>query len=238
MIKVLIADDHSVVRQGLQTFLALDPEIEVVGAARNGLEAVEMAGRLHPQVILLDLMMPQMDGFEAIPLLRKEVPQAHILVLTSVLDESTVARAVLAGANGYLLKNMEAAELCQTIKATSSGHVMISPEAALLLAGGVVNGLASTNPLPPHSRSSERSISAAASLEMLTEREIEVLRLVAEGRANKEIARSLGLSEGTIKTHVSIILAKLGLQSRTQAAIYASNAGLLLFSPDETTPPD
>ena len=210
-IKVLIADDHNLVRQGLQTFLSLDPDIEVVGGAANGLEAIEMAHQLEPDVILLDLMMPQFDGFAALEVLRSELPQIRVLVLTSVLEEKTIAQAVRAGAHGYLLKNMEAQELCRTIKAAVNGPFLLSPEAIQLL---VTN---TATPPPP-----------VAKTESLTGREASVLRLLAAGKANKEIARDLGVSEGTVKTHVSIILAKLGLQSRTQAAIYANQVGSAL----------
>jgi DNA-binding NarL/FixJ family response regulator len=205
-IKVLIADDHSVVRQGLQTFLSLDSEIDVVGTAVNGLEAVQKAQELVPDVVLMDLLMPEMDGIEATAELKRILPLTRVLVLTSVLEGDAISRAIKAGASGYLLKNMQPDELCRTIKAASSGPVLVSSEAIKLL----VN-----RPEP------------AGPTETLTERETEVLRLLAEGKANKEIAHRLQLSEGTIKTHVSIILAKLGLQSRTQAALYAATTGLL-----------
>jgi DNA-binding NarL/FixJ family response regulator len=211
--KVLIADDHSVVRQGLKTFLTLDPELEVVGTARSGAEAVRMAHQVKPEVVLLDLFMPEMDGFETTLVLRRELPETRVLVLTSVLEETSIARALRAGANGYILKSMEAPELCRAVKSASNSQVLVSPEVADLLADKL-------------------RITHMPSPESLTERETEVLRLVARGKANKEIAYELKLSEGTIKTHVSVILAKLGLQSRTQAAIYASNIGLVGFSGD------
>lgn len=205
-VKVLIVDDHSVVRQGLQTFLALDPDIEVVGAAVNGLQALEKAQELNPDVILLDLLMPEMNGFEAVARLKHLLPETRVLILTSVLESDAISRALKAGANGYLLKTMQSDELCQSVKAASNGPVVLSAEAVRLL----INRTEGT-----------------PSTETLTERETEVLRLVAEGKANKEIAHRLHLSEGTVKTHVSIILAKLGLQSRTQAALYAASAGLI-----------
>jgi DNA-binding NarL/FixJ family response regulator len=211
-IKVLIADDHSVVRQGLQTFLGLDPELEVVGVAVNGEEVLELAQQLQPQVILLDLMMPGMDGFAAITALRRQLPVVTILVLTSMLEHESISRALREGANGYLLKNMEGDKLCQTIKAAASGQVLLSPEVAQQLVHQA--GAASSNEMPN-----------------LTERETEVLRLVAQGKANKEIAYALGLSEKTVKVHVSIILAKLGLQGRTQAALYATRIGLVPSTP-------
>lgn len=205
-VKVLIVDDHSVVRQGLQTFLSLDAEIEVVGTAVNGLEAIQKTQELKPDVVLLDLLMPEMNGIEATAEIKRLLPHIRVLVLTSVLEGDSISRAIKAGANGYLLKNMQSDELCRTIKAASSGPILLSSDAVQLL----IN----------------RS-HTSGSADALTERETEVLRLVAEGKANKEIAHCLQLSEGTIKTHVSIILAKLGLQSRTQAALYAANLGLI-----------
>jgi len=208
-VKVLIADDHNVVRQGLQTFLSLDPEIEVVGTAMNGFEAIEKAQELNPDVVLLDLLMPEMNGIEATGRLKRLLPNTKVLILTSVLETDAISRALKAGANGYLLKSMQSDELCRTIKSAANGPVVLSSDAVRLL----INRSENSN-----------------STETLTERETEVLRLVAEGKANKEIAHRLQLSEGTIKTHVSIILAKLGLQSRTQAALYAANAGLITTS--------
>jgi NarL family two-component system response regulator LiaR len=208
-VKVLIADDHNVVRQGLQTFLSLDPEIEVVGTAMNGFEAIEKAQELNPDVVLLDLLMPEMNGIEATGRLKRLLPNTKVLILTSVLETDAISRALKAGANGYLLKSMQSEELCRTIKSAANGPVVLSSDAVRLL----INRSENSN-----------------STETLTERETEVLRLVAEGKANKEIAHRLQLSEGTIKTHVSIILAKLGLQSRTQAALYAANAGLITTS--------
>ncbi len=204
--RVLIIDDHSVVRQGLKTFLGLDPEIQVVGAAVNGKEGLRMAHELGPQVVLLDLLMPEMDGYATLAAFHQELPGIRVLVLTCVLEESAISRALKAGASGYLLKNMQAPELCRTIKAAASGPLLISPEAGQLLAN----------------RSDFNRFTSA-----LSEREIEVLKLLAIGKANKEIAQQLKLSEGTVKTHVSIVLAKLGLNSRTQAAIYATNLGLV-----------
>src|SRR6476659_4405207 len=132
--RVMIADDHSVVRQGLKSFLSLDPELEVVATACNGTEALRLAHQFKPEVILLDLFMPEMDGFEATALLRNELPETRVLVLTSVLEEASIARALRAGANGYLLKTMEAPELCRAGKSASNSQVLVSPEVAELLA--------------------------------------------------------------------------------------------------------
>jgi DNA-binding NarL/FixJ family response regulator len=209
-IRILMADDHAVVRQGLRMFLSLDPELEVVGEAQNGQEAIDMARNLKPDVVLMDLKMPVMDGITAIGNLRKEMPEIEVIALTSVLDDGSVIGAVRAGAIGYLLKDTQADDLCRSIKAAAGGQVQLSPEAAARLM---------------------REMRQPESPEQLTERETDVLRLLAMGKANKEIARALTIGEQTVKTHVSNILGKLGVQSRTQAALYAARVGLV--SPQE-----
>jgi DNA-binding NarL/FixJ family response regulator len=205
-IRILIADDHDVVRQGLRMFLGLDPELEVVGEAPNGAEACQLAEELRPDVVLMDLLMPVMDGITAISTIRREVPDTEVIAVTSVLEDASVIGAVRAGAIGYLLKDTRAEELCRAIKAAAAGQVQLSPEAAARLL---------------------REVRAPESPETLTEREVDVLRLVARGEANKQIARDLGIGEKTVKTHVSNILAKLGVASRTQAALYAVQIGLV-----------
>ena len=205
-IRILIADDHGVVRQGLRMFLTLDPELEVVGEAADGAEAVRVAHELRPDVVLMDLLMPQMDGIAATAAVRQELPDTEVLALTSVLEDASVVGAIRAGAIGYLLKDTHADELCRAIKAAAAGQVQLSPQAAARLM---------------------REVRAPDSPEALTERETEVLRLLARGQANKEIARDLQIGEQTVKTHVSNILAKLGVQSRTQAALYAARIGLV-----------
>lgn len=204
--RILIVDDHSVVRQGLQMFLALDPEIEVVGEVSNGAEAVEFVKRVKPDVVLMDLLMPVMDGIEATKIIRREYPDTEVIALTSVLEDNAVVGAVRAGAIGYLLKDTEADELVRAIKAAAAGQVQLSPKAAERLM---------------------REVRAPESPEKLTDRETDVLRLLAEGKANKEIARELTISETTVKTHVSNILMKLDVPSRTQAALYAVRIGLV-----------
>lgn len=206
-IRILVADDHSVVRQGLRMFLELDAELEVIGEAENGSEAIRMAGELQPDVVLMDLLMPVMDGVTAIGEVRRRYPDVEVLALTSVLEDASVMGAIRAGAIGYLLKDTKADELCRAIKAAAAGQVQLAPQAAARLMREV--------------RTPEESPEA------LTERETEVLRLLAQGQANKEIARSLTIGEKTVKTHVSNILGKLGVQSRTQAALYAVRAGLV-----------
>src|SRR5215471_11600049 len=205
-IRIVIADDHKVLRRGLRTFLELDPEMVVVGEAADGAEAVRLAHHLQPDIILMDLLMPVMDGITATAMIRRELPETEVLALTSVLEDASVVGAVRAGAIGYLLKDTEAAALCQAIKAAAAGQVQLTPKAAARLM---------------------QAISAAASPEALTERETEVLRLLAQGYSNKQIARSLNNTEQTIKSHVSRILSKLGVQSRTQATLYAIRTGLV-----------
>lgn len=205
-IRILLADDHSVVRQGLRMFLSLDPELEIVGEAENGAEALQKAHELNPDVVLMDLLMPVMDGITAIGRLKSEMPEVEVIALTSVLDDGAVVGAVKSGATGYLLKDTQADELCRAIKAAAEGQVQLSPQAAARLV---------------------REVQAPQSPEPLTERETDVLRLLAQGQANKQIARSLQIGEQTVKTHVSNILSKLGVQSRTQAALYAARIGLV-----------
>lgn len=205
-IRIVLADDHSVVRQGLRMFLALDPEFAVVGEATNGAEAVRLAHELQPDVVLMDLLMPVMDGITATAAIRRESPDVEVLALTSVLEDEKVIGAVRAGAIGYMLKDTEANDLCKAIKAAAAGQVQLSPQAAARLM---------------------REVRLPEAPETLTEREIDVLRLLAQGQANKEIARNLTIGEKTVKTHVSNILAKLGVPSRTQAALYAVRIGLV-----------
>lgn len=201
-----MADDHAVVRQGLRMFLALDDEISVVGEACDGRQAVELARDLQPDVILMDLLMPEMDGIQAITILRRELPDTEIIALTSVLEDSSVIGAVRAGAVGYLLKDTEADELVRAIKAAAQGQVQLSPQAAARLM---------------------REVRMPDSPEALTDREVEVLRELALGYSNKEIAQHLSIGEKTVKTHVSNILSKLNVASRTQAALYAVRLGLV-----------
>jgi two-component system, NarL family, response regulator LiaR len=209
VVRVLIADDHGVVRQGLRMFLALDPEIEIVGEATTGEETLQLARELHPEVVLMDLLMPGMGGVAATQKIRQELPDVEVIALTSVLDDDAVTGAVRAGAIGYLLKNTDADELRRAIKAAAAGQVHLSPEAAARLV---------------------REVRIPGSPEALTERETAVLRLVAKGQANKQVAKELGIGEQTVKSHVSRILGKLQVQSRTQAALYAVERGLVSAS--------
>jgi DNA-binding NarL/FixJ family response regulator len=204
-IRILLVDDHSVVRQGLRMFLSLDPELEVIGEAENGAEAVKLTMELNPDVVLMDLLMPVMDGITAIGEIRRDAPDTEVIALTSVLEDASVVGAVKAGAIGYLLKDTQSDELRRAIKAAAAGQVQLSPQAAARLM---------------------REVRAPESPEVLTERETEVLRLLAHGLANKEIAQQLSIGEKTVKTHVSNVLLKLNVRSRTQAALYAAQIGL------------
>jgi NarL family two-component system response regulator LiaR len=205
-IRTLITDDHKVVRQGLRGFLELDPGLEVVGEASNGEEAVAMAHHLEPDVVLMDLLMPVLDGIEATREIRRELPEVEVVALTSVLEDASVTGAIQAGAIGYLLKTTDADELCEAIRAAAAGQVRLAPEATARLM---------------------REVRAPESPEALTEREIEVLKLIAHGKANKQIARELFIGEATVKSHVHSILSKLNVKSRTQAALYAGRVGLV-----------
>jgi DNA-binding NarL/FixJ family response regulator len=218
-INVLIVDDHAMVRQGLRTFLELQDEgsalpIEVVGEAANGIEAVELACRTQPDVVLLDLVMPQMDGIQATPRIVECSPHTRVVILTSFGEEDKVLPAIRAGAQGYLLKDIPPAELVQAVREVYLGKVQLHPEIARKLMAAV----AAKEETPP-------SRAATTSEGGLTEREQEVLRLIADGLSNREIADKLVISEKTVKTHVSNILGKLGLADRTQAAIYALRHG-------------
>jgi NarL family two-component system response regulator LiaR len=206
MIRILIADDHSVVRQGLQMFLGLDEALEVVGEAANGEEAVRLARELKPDVVLMDLLMPVMDGVTATAAIRRELPDTEVVALTSVLEDQMISEAIRAGAIGYLLKDTQADELSRAIKAAAAGQVQLSPQVATRLM---------------------RELRVADKPEKLTDREVEVLQLLARGKSNKEIAAALFIGEKTVKTHVSNILSKLGVSSRTQAALYAVRTGLV-----------
>jgi NarL family two-component system response regulator LiaR len=208
-IRILIADDHQLVRQGLIALLSVKPGIEVVGQATNGIEAVELARSLEPDIVLLDLLMPRKDGIEATREIKAEDTNSRILIITSFAEDENVYQAIKAGALGYLLKDSSPQELMQAIHDVCEGRLSLHPNIALKLIEDLNQ--------PTETKPTE---------DPLTEREVEVLKLVAKGRSNQEIAEELVVSERTVGAHVSNILSKLHLANRTQAALFALRTGL------------
>jgi len=211
-IRILLVDDHAVVREGLRGFLALQPGFEIVGEAADGIEAIDQAAALEPDVILMDLVMPRLDGVSAMRELHRRSPHSRVVVLTSFLDDDRLLTALESGAAGYLLKNSQPAELARAVRAAHAGEAIIDPTAAARLVRAL-----SDRPRP----------TPGAAFEHLTARERDVLRLIAGGRSNKRIALELGISEKTVKAHVGHVLAKLGVSDRTQAAVLAVQEGLV-----------
>jgi DNA-binding NarL/FixJ family response regulator len=207
-IRVLLVDDHAVVREGLRTFLELQDGIEIAGEAADGEAAIREAERLHPDVILMDLVMPKLDGVGAMQELRRRLPSIRVIVLTSFMQDERLLPAIQAGAAGYLLKNVEPAELARAVRAAHAGGTLLDPTVASRL----VEAIAQPRGEEPRER--------------LTAREREVLGLIALGRSNKRIALELGIAEKTVKTHVGHLLAKLDVPDRTQAALLAVHEGL------------
>ena len=210
-ITVLIVDDHIIVRQGLRTLLELMEDIEVAGEAPNGKIAVEMAAKIHPDVILMDLMMPEMDGITAIQKICEQNQSTKIIALTSFLEDGNIIPAIRAGATSFLLKDVSPTELVETIRAASRGEARLHPNVARKLMDQVAT--------QPSSQTTSTSD--------ITDRELEVIQLVAKGMSNKEIANTLVISEKTVKSHISSLLSKLNLNDRTQLAIHALKNGLV-----------
>ncbi len=205
-IRILIVDDHSVVREGLRIFLGRDSELEIVDEAADGAEAIEKARRLRPDVVLMDLLIPVIDGISATSIIRRESPETRVIALTSVVDSALVTGSIRAGAVGYLLKDADANELRTVIKAVAAGQVQFSPQVSSYLL---------------------RELQEPVKPTTLTDREAQVLNLLAQGKSNKEIASYLQIAEDTVKSHIRHILTKLGVQSRTQAVILAIRQGLV-----------
>lgn len=202
-ISIVLVDDHAIVRQGLRTYLELQPDMEVLGEASNGTEGIAMVRDLLPDVVLMDLVMPNMTGVEATRAITAVAPSTRVIVLTSFSEDEQVFASIKAGAQGYLMKDVLPQELVRAIRTVYRGEAQLDPEIARKLMQEF------TNPQP------------VAPKHDITERELEVLRLIAQGKSNKEISEDLVLSEKTVKTHVSNILQKLHLSDRTQAAVYA-----------------
>ena len=205
-IRILIVDDHGIIRQGLRLYLEFDPELLVVGEATNGIEALQLVETLRPDVVLMDILMPLMDGLEATLAIRQDFPDTEVIILTSVVDENIISQCIRAGASGYLLKDTRSEELCRAVHAAADGQVQLSKQIALKLVAD------------------KEDLDVAPSL---TTREEDVLKLVAQGCSNKQICLSLNITEKTVKAHVGNIFRKIGVNSRTQATLYALRAGLV-----------
>jgi DNA-binding NarL/FixJ family response regulator len=206
-IRLLIVDDHAIVRQGLRAIIRVTPELDLVGEAESGQAAVELAATLHPDVVLMDLVMPELDGVTAIGLIKRARPEVRIIALTTFAEAELVLGAVQAGAEGYLLKDVDVQELARAIRTVHGGQPYLHPEATRQL----LQATARPDPSP----------------ERLTNREQEVLAHLARGLTNRQIADALTISEKTVSVHISNVLSKLGLASRTQAALYAARIGLI-----------
>jgi two-component system, NarL family, response regulator LiaR len=208
-IRIFIADDHEIVREGLRTLISTEPGLELVGESGDGVQAVMKVNHLKPDVILLDMMMPRMDGLEAIVEIKKNWQEAKIIILTSFSDDDKVFSAIRSGAMGYLLKDSTAHDLLQAIRNVANGEGFLSPS----IAAKLMREINQPTDLPPTKNP-------------LTEREIDILKLLAQGKTNDQIAEELVISERTVRTHVSNILSKLQLANRTEAALYALKEGL------------
>jgi len=215
-IRVLLVDDQALFREGLETLLSVHKDIQVVGQANNGQEAVEVATRVQPDVILMDMRMPVLDGVGATRRLKKALPQCRVIVLTTFDDDEYVFDALRAGAVGYLLKDVGSAQLIEAIRATARGESILQPS----VAAKVITEFTRVSSMIPAAQMEQL-------IEPLSERESEILALIATGASNKEIANQLFIAEGTVKNHITHILGKLGVRDRTQAALKARELGLL-----------
>ncbi|MFO7171630.1 MAG: response regulator transcription factor [Bacillota bacterium] len=215
MIRVVLADDHRAIRDGIQTLLAMEPDIQVVGAAGNGLEAVQLALSLRPDVVLMDIRMPGMNGVESTRAIRSVLPEVRVLILTVYDDDELIVDALCEGAAGYLTKDLPGEEIAAAIRKVREGGVVMPPP----IAAKVVAHL-------PRDRKGTHEGQVRELLERLTHREVEVLRLLGQGLSNREIAQALYITEGTARNHVSSIIEKLGVRDRTQAALWAVRHGI------------
>ena len=215
-IRVLLVDDQALFREGLETLLSVHKDIQVVGQACNGREAVEVAARLRPDVVLMDVRMPVLDGVRATRLLKEAQPECRVIVLTTFDDDEYIFDALRTGAAGYLLKDVPSARLVEAIRATARGESILEPS----VAAKVIAEFTRVSSLVPAAQMEQL-------VEPLSERELEILALIARGASNREIASQLFIAEGTVKNHVTHILGKLGVRDRTQAALKARELGLL-----------
>jgi DNA-binding NarL/FixJ family response regulator len=235
-IRVLIVDDQALVREGLRKLLELEPDLEVVGTAGDGEAALATVESLYaqhtpPDVILMDIRMPRMDGIAATRAIKERRPASHIVILTTFDDTELIYAGLYAGALGYSLKDITAEELAMTVRAAARGQVLLQPDIASKVFSALTPSIPArssspTTNAPPSSSSASTYIDSTAYVEHLTEREREILTLVASGASNRQIAENLYLTEGTVKNHMSNILSKLGVRDRTQAALKAKELGL------------
>ena len=214
-VRILIVDDQELFREGLHTLLAIQPDLQVVGEARNGEDALRLAGALKPDVILMDLRMPVLNGVAATRQLKRTQPEIKVIVLTTFDDDEDVFEGLRAGAVGYLLKDVASEQVVEAIRAVARGAAFLQPA----ITGKVIAAFARLSPFP--------SLQAHALVEPLSERELEILRRLSQGASNKEIADDLVITVGTVKNHVTSILAKLGVRDRTQAALKAKELGII-----------
>ncbi len=222
-VTVLIADDQRLIREGIASLLGIQEGIRVVGTAVNGQDAIDQAEEMRPNVVLMDVRMPVMDGITATAHIHRRFPDCHVLMLTTFDDEEYVIRSLQAGASGYLLKDIPATDLAQAVRLIHAGIYQLNPA----VAGRLVGALGTAVPQPDsHETAVPPDAVSLARQHDITERELEVLRLIATGATNREIAEALVVSEGTVKNHVSNLLSRLGLRDRIQAAIYALENGL------------
>jgi DNA-binding NarL/FixJ family response regulator len=226
-VRLLIVDDQRLLREGIASLLSLQPGIEVVGTASNGQEALDKTQKLTPDVVLMDVRMPVMDGVKATELIKRQFPNCRILMLTTFDDEEYVFEALRAGASGYLLKNIPEDDLAQAVMAVHKGIYQLDPAVAQKVVASLGTNPSRSANYHPQSANQENNSTSTLVSSGLTERELEVLRLTAQGLSNSEIAGKLLISDGTVKNHISSILSRLGLRDRIQAIIFARENGLV-----------
>jgi DNA-binding NarL/FixJ family response regulator len=224
-VRLLIADDHEIVRSGFRLMLESEPDLEVVGEASNGQEAVELCRRLMPDIVLMDVRMPKMDGLESTRAIKRQQPRIVVLMVTTYEDPDYLLRAIKAGAAGYLLKNVSSQQLANAIRRVLDGEAALNQELAIQLIQRFSSEVSEPADQPP---APEKGPDPTPPLENLTQRELEVLQLLSQGKSNPQIAQELYISAGTVKVHVRNIASKLGVSDRTQAAVHAIELGLVV----------